>query len=179
MTKMSSYSKMRGTVLGLLVAAVIQSGCSDTSARADEEKLEPAARRVSEDPVVYQVSIGNAGDALLYDVRRFTVEVGSIVRLTLANTSSPAKMMLHNWLLVEPGSETLVAAQGLRAGYYRGWVPDLPVVLASTRALKPGERQTIELSAPEEPGDYPYLCTIPGHAKTMRGVMVVASRDEP
>ncbi|MEQ8766923.1 MAG: hypothetical protein RL885_23620 [Planctomycetota bacterium] len=155
---------------GLLLAG----GCDPT--RADDgpgDEPAEAARRVSDDPVVYEVTIGSEGDALLYDVRRFTVEAESLVRLTLVNSSSPAKGMLHNWLLVMPGTEDAVAAQGLVAGYYRSWVPESEDVLASGRALKAGERELIEFRAPSQAGSYPYLCTIPGHAQTMRGVMLV------
>jgi len=39
--------------------------------------------------------------------------------------------------------------------------------------VNPGESFTLEFSAPEEPGDYPYVCTFPGHWRGMNGTMRV------
>ena len=36
-----------------------------------------------------------------------------------------------------------------------------------------GEEEVIEFTAPTEPGIYPYICTFPGHALLMRGMMHV------
>jgi azurin len=32
---------------------------------------------------------------------------------------------------------------------------------------------TLRFFAPDEPGDYPYICTFPGHWRVMKGVMKV------
>jgi azurin len=55
----------------------------------------------------------------------------------------------------------------------RHYVPDLDAVLAHTLVLDPGQSDTLHLRAPDEPGDYPYLCTFPGHWMVMSGVMRV------
>ena len=47
------------------------------------------------------------------------------------------------------------------------------VVLA--RLISPGERVTLSFQAPEAPGDYPFICSFPGHWLTMKGVMTVKS----
>jgi azurin len=36
-----------------------------------------------------------------------------------------------------------------------------------------GKEQVIEFTAPTKPGDYPYVCTFPGHHLLMRGVLHV------
>jgi len=46
-------------------------------------------------------------------------------------------------------------------------------IVANTIMLGPGEETTITFTAPSEPGDYPYLCSFPGHYATMQGVMTV------
>jgi hypothetical protein len=43
----------------------------------------------------------------------------------------------------------------------------------ATRMLAQGEEQVLEFVAPEEPGDYPYVCTFPGHWRVMNGLMKV------
>ena len=55
----------------------------------------------------------------------------------------------------------------------RHYVPDTPNVLFSTKMLDPNTTETLTFTAPTEPGDYPYLCTFPGHWRTMQGVMRV------
>jgi putative heme-binding domain-containing protein len=57
-------------------------------------------------------------------------------------------------------------------------VPELPEVLAATRLLQPGESQTLRWQAPSQPGDFPYLCTFPGHWVRMNGVLHVVAGAE-
>jgi hypothetical protein len=55
----------------------------------------------------------------------------------------------------------------------RGAVPDHPGILHATGLLNRGESESLELTAPTEPGEYPFVCTFPGHGTLMRGVMEV------
>ncbi len=48
-----------------------------------------------------------------------------------------------------------------------------PGVLALSPILESGSQYTIYFDAPKEPGDYPYLCTFPGHWQVTRGIMKV------
>ena len=86
--------------------------------------------------------------------------------------------MPHNWVLAAKGeADNLNKAAGKLAekpeALARHYTPDLPSVLAHTRVLLPDETSTIWFQAPTVPGDYPYLCTIPGHGEIMRGVLRV------
>jgi azurin len=53
------------------------------------------------------------------------------------------------------------------------YVPESPDILFHTKLVQPGQVESIEFDAPAEPGDYPYLCTFPGHWLLMQGVMKV------
>jgi azurin len=53
-------------------------------------------------------------------------------------------------------------------------VPDSAEILHHTKLVQAGEQDVIEFTAPTEAGDYPYLCTYPGHWAIMNGVMKVA-----
>jgi putative heme-binding domain-containing protein len=116
-------------------------------------------------------------DSLQFDRRELTVAAGRPVELSFSNTD----IMPHNLVLAAPGSlarvgtagEALAARPGDAAA--RGWVPDLPEVLAATRLLQPGESQTLRWQAPATPGDFPYLCTFPGHWVRMNGVLHVVA----
>src|SRR5207237_1301211 len=56
----------------------------------------------------------------------------------------------------------------------RLYVPQSPKVLQATRLLDPGQKAKLAFTAPDEPGDYPYLCTYPGHWRRMVGTLAVA-----
>lgn len=110
-----------------------------------------------------------------YDQKSFTVKSGVTVRLTFENVSPIPQP--HNWVLGKPGSKdkliassTTYATNPQAAG--RGFVMDDPDIITATKLLQPTEKQTIEFVA-GPPGEYPYLCTFPGHAMLMNGVMKV------
>ena len=52
-------------------------------------------------------------------------------------------------------------------------VPPVPQVLFATTLLNPGESVTVQFRAPSQPGDYPFVCTFPGHWRVMNGVLRV------
>ena len=45
---------------------------------------------------------------------------------------------------------------------------------ASIEMLDPQQTATLEFVAPRQVGDYPYVCTFPGHWRIMQGTMKVA-----
>jgi azurin/sugar phosphate isomerase/epimerase len=123
------------------------------------------------DPVVLKVQAGNA---LNYVQKELKAKAGRSVSLTFENPD----LMPHNWVLVKPGSEEKVGADAalmvsMPDGADRHYVPASSEVIVHTRLLDPGKNTTIYFTAPKEPGRYPYLCSFPGHAQLMRGVLVV------
>jgi uncharacterized protein len=46
-------------------------------------------------------------------------------------------------------------------------------VLFSSPLVNPDESYSIIFKAPEKTGNYPYVCTFPGHWRLMNGVMKV------
>ncbi|MFN7563788.1 MAG: plastocyanin/azurin family copper-binding protein, partial [Prosthecobacter sp.] len=84
----------------------------------------------------------------------------------------------HNWLLAKPGSlQKLGEKVNLMItdpqGMQKHYVPDSGDVIAYTDMTNPKAEFVIHLTAPKEKGDYPYLCTFPGHWMVMNGVMRV------
>jgi hypothetical protein len=55
----------------------------------------------------------------------------------------------------------------------RAFVPKNKKILAASKLVEPGEKETLKLTAPEKPGDYEYVCTYPEHWKIMFGQLVV------
>ena len=114
------------------------------------------------------------GTGLQYEQKELRAKAGEGLALTFANPD----IMPHNFVLVAPGAEDKVAELSARMvaapdGYARHYVPDVPEVLCHSRMLDPGQKAVVYFNAPKQPGRYPYLCSFPGHAQLMRGVLIV------
>ncbi|MBE2284027.1 MAG: cupredoxin domain-containing protein [Prosthecobacter sp.] len=114
-----------------------------------------------------------------YDKTELAVKAGQKVKLTLTNTGSIAPQP-HNFLLLKPGKLDSVGAQANAMladpqGMAKNYIPEAARadILANTKLVQPNQSETIEFVAPAEAGDYPYICTFPGHWMLMRGVMHV------
>jgi len=117
-------------------------------------------------------------DSLLYDRTQVTVVAGRPVELVFQNVD----IMPHNLVVTARGALARVgmAAERMSASpdaWSKAFVPDSTDVLHATRLLQPGESQTLAFTAPEEPGDYPYVCTFPGHWMRMNGILRVVASD--
>lgn len=109
---------------------------------------------------------------LVFSETEITVKAGSKVKLEFNNPDD----MQHNLLIVKPGTVDEVAqaaiALGLK-GMEMAYVPVSDNVLYHTALLQPHTSETIYLEAPTVPGEYTFVCTYPGHAMSMRGVLKV------
>ncbi len=121
------------------------------------------------------VKIGTVEEEMRYDVRYFAVEAGRPVQILLENHD----LMPHNLVVTAPGALKAVALAGQAVGPAGTnglpYVPDSPNVLAASDLIGPDESARITLTAPSEPGEYPYVCTFPQHWYRMYGVMVVVN----
>jgi plastocyanin len=129
------------------------------------------------DPVATGAAVLQLGvkpDALQFDRSELRVKAGQRVRIVFTNTDH----MAHNLVLImaaalarigQLADQMAASAQGRQQNY----VPDTPDVLASTPVLEPGARFELTFTAPAMPGEYTYVCTIPGHWRVMRGTLVV------
>ena len=127
---------------------------------------------VRETADLVEIRIGTVVEAMRYDITKLTVPAGKRVRLTFFNPDA----MPHNWLLVRPGKADAVgeAAVALGArGFELNWVPPGGDVLAATKLVDHNREEVLEFTAPATPGDYPYVCSFPGHHLLMRGVLTV------
>jgi azurin len=121
------------------------------------------------------VTIRTVPTDMTYSLKEFTVKPGQYVRIVLVNPDE----MQHNLVFVRNGAvEQVGALVDIMAkasdAAERSYIPPSQDVLVWTNLVDPGQSTTLEFIAPTQAGDYPYLCTFPGHWKTMRGVMKVA-----
>jgi len=115
-----------------------------------------------------------AAPGLQFDPRELTAAPGERISLVFDNPDA----IPHNWVLGTLGSMSRLFALANEfiadpRAYSLHYVPPAPEVLAFTRMVEPAATTTIHFTAPAEPGDYPFLCTFPGHAAIMRGVLHV------
>ncbi|CAN5853574.1 hypothetical protein BH11VER1_BH11VER1_19020 [soil metagenome] len=130
----------------------------------------------AQDAVTEIILKPDAANPLAYDKKTFTVKAGQKIKLTLENKSAVPQP--HNLLIIKPG--TLMKVGALANGMLtdpqamaKDYIPESPDILHHTKLIQPGQTGSLELTAPAEPGDYPYLCTFPGHWMLMQGVMKV------
>ncbi len=111
---------------------------------------------------------------LKYDRELIEVKAGSKVQITFNNNDD----MLHNLVLVQPGTAIEVGELALNMGLegsQKNYIPNSEKVLFHTNILSPETSETIYFVAPTVPGDYMYVCTFPGHAYVMQGVFRVSN----
>lgn len=126
---------------------------------------------------VAEVTIKPGGaSGLEYDTKTFTVKSGQKVKLTFSN-SHPIPQP-HNWVLGKPGTKDKLMAAAMQVmsdpkALEKGYIPENnPDIITHTKLIQPGQSDIIEFVA-GSPAEYPYLCTFPGHAVLMNGVMKV------
>jgi azurin len=117
-----------------------------------------------------------ANDAMQYSVKEIRARSGEKLRVTLTNTGKmPKQAMAHNWVLLKPMSDSELNAFGMAASAKPPtYMPDdASAVLVHTKMLGAGEKDMVEFAAPSAAGQYPFICTFPGHFAIMRGKLIV------
>jgi azurin len=116
------------------------------------------------------------GDNMHYSGSRFTVVAGRPVRVELTNIGQqPRTVMAHNIVILQSGADAegfaLSAAEAKTENYLPAAL--MNQVLANAPFAGPGDTVQTTITAPA-PGEYPFLCTFPGHyVAGMHGTMVV------
>jgi azurin len=162
-------------------SATAPAAAADTkpAAPADNAPAASAAAPATEKPAgeVAQINIKpDVANPLAFDLKEFTVKAGQTVKLTFNNTH-PAVPQMHNVVISKPGTKDALLALAMQMatspdGMAKGYIPESPEILFHTKLLQPDQTETIEFTAPAA-GDYPYICTFPGHGAIMNGVMKV------
>ena len=111
---------------------------------------------------------------LKFDTARIEAKAGEKVIFVFPNDDSSG--MMHNLAIITPGSiqTVLEAAVAMgAAGLKKNFIPEVPELLASTPQVAQGMKYTLYFSVPEEPGNYHFICTYPGHGLIMQGILAV------
>lgn len=152
------------TPVPALLAFVLVSACSSEPPAPSPEQQALFAQDVDVELVVPAVR-----NAMRFEVARVEAPAGATVRLVMDNSATTSPAMVHNVVVVE--GEAAVERVGRAAAGVRDDDPDDPSILALTPLAGPGERTAIVFTMPP-PGEYPFLCTYPGHYPFMQGTLV-------
>ncbi len=126
----------------------------------------------SDTPELTTVRVNAIVEKIQFDVESFEVKAGKKVKLTFVNPD----FMPHNLVITKPGAADAVAAAAIALGadgFKKQFLPESDDILYATKLLEKGQIEDLDFAAPSEAGDYPFICTFPGHATIMRGVMTV------
>lgn len=113
-------------------------------------------------------------EQMRFDKQLLVVEPGKPVAITLQNEDA----MPHNLAVLKPGAleEIGQAAEKMPPepdAEGRLYVPVSPKVLYATKLVPPGQTAQLAFTAPADCGEYPYVCTFPGHWRRMVGTLAV------
>jgi azurin len=140
---------------------------TDTTTSATTQNAEPVS-----DTAYVELT---ANDQMQYDKNSITVKQGQTVVLTLKHVGTATKQAMgHNFVLLKPGTDFADFGQAAAAAADNDYIPQskADVIVAHTKLLAGGESDTITFPAPEK-GDYPFMCSFPGHWATMKGIFTV------
>jgi azurin len=116
-------------------------------------------------------------ESLRFDKTELKAKPGEKLVFTLHNDD----VMPHNFVLVYPDSKAKVGQASFKMlndpeAEAKSYVPTElnKEVIAKTAVVYPKSKQVIYFQAPKKAGDYPFICTFPGHWQIMQGVLKVA-----
>jgi azurin len=151
------HSNMKKSIITLLLAAFI------SNASAQDAKIEIT---------------GN--DQMQYNIKAFEVTEGQKVVLSFKHIGQlPAIAMGHNVVILKSGTAVPAFATKCAPAKDTGYIPQdeesKKQMVAHTKMLGGGESEEITFTAPAA-GDYPFICSFPGHFAIMQGVMTVKAK---
>src|SRR5699024_461263 len=116
-------------------------------------------------------------DQLKFSKTEITAEPGQQITVKLTTVSNmPAAAMAHNFVLLTADADASEVAQtSARYADNEYIAPEMEdQIIAYTDMAAGGETVEVTFTAPEEPGNYTYICSFPGHfLGDMKGTLTV------
>jgi len=136
------------------------------AATKDEPKGEEPAK--AEEPV--KIILEPIPNVMKFKDTALQVPAGKDVELTFKNTD----ILIHNILVLKPGTRDKVGAlaDAMLAdpqGMAKHYIPVSEDIITYSKLLMSGQSETIKFNL--EAGEYPFICTFPGHWRIMQGTI--------
>ena len=119
-----------------------------------------------------EVQLLTVKEALKFDQTSIDAKPGQKMELTFINVD----LMPHNVVITQPGAADEVCAAALAlgaAGFAKDFIPESAKILAHSKMLDHGKKETLKFTLPNAAGNYQFVCTFPGHGTVMRGIISV------
>jgi azurin len=173
---MPGITRLFAILTAFAVAAALAGCGQDTSVVATTEApVAEQATPVSTDGI-RTITIRPVGNQMRFEQTEITATAGETIRVVYDNRPATSPAMIHNVVFVTSRAEiNRIGSAAMRAAA-REYVPDDPAVIAATPLARPGEVVAVTFTVPDEPGDYAYACTVPGHYSMMQGTLHVVAR---
>jgi azurin len=156
----------------LLPIALLFAAASAAGVVAQEKK--PAAAAPAGSPRTVEIL---GGDDMKYSVTTIPAKPGETLRIRLTSKGTLPKIaMAHNVVVLKLGSKQIDFVNAAATARATDFIPpDMKdQVIAATALAGPGETVEVTFKVPDVAGDYPFVCTFPGHFQAgMKGMLNV------
>ena len=119
-------------------------------------------------------------DQMQYNTKAFEVTEGQEVVLSFKHIGQlPVVAMGHNVVILKPETAVPTFAAKCAPAKETNYIPQdaesKEQIVAHTKMLGGGESDQLTFTAPAA-GEYPFICSFPGHFAIMQGVMTVKAK---
>lgn len=164
-------------IYSVLIVALASAACGGSQPAADKPAASSAPAATA--PVTHDgrpIEI-TANDAIQFSLKEITASPGERLSVTLVNIGSMPKFSMgHNFVVLKPEADVAQFLVDAAASPTTDYIPAAhkDKIIAATKLLGPGERDTVTFNAPSTPGKYEFLCSFSGHYQVgMKGVLIV------
>ncbi len=133
--------------------------------------------KISENEIAKEATIINIKtivEAMKFDKKEFSVKAGQQVVINIENPDA----MQHNMVIGKPNSMNIIGAAADKMitqadAADKNYVPNISQIIAASPLINAGSSYQLKFTAPALLGNYPFICTFPGHWRIMNGIMKV------
>lgn len=116
-------------------------------------------------------------DQMKYDVTEIDASPGQEIKIVLTTESKlPKVAMAHNVVVLKQDTDLKAFVNAASTKRDNEFIPSkfTDQIIAHTALAGGGETVEITFTVPEETGNYPYICSFPGHFMAgMKGTLIV------
>lgn len=152
------------------------SNTSSETVEGAESSPNEESTAFAEEDVEQTVEI-TANDQMKFNINAFEVGAGEVVKITLKNIGSMPKLSMgHNVVILKQDADLDAFVQEAMVAPTNDYIPPerTDEIVARTKMTGGGETDSVIFKAPDESGEYVFLCSFPGHYQIgMKGIMTV------
>lgn len=163
--------------LMFLLCSLLLVNCGDDKKEGKEKvkiQSNTAVEKKSDENMTNLVITGN--DLMQFNKSELRAKAGAKVKLTLRHIGKLDKQVMgHNVVILKKTANPEDFAAAAATARDNGYIPaDMEnQIIAHTAMIGGGQTDSVEFTAPTEPGEYEFLCSFPGHFQLMRGKFIV------